>query len=713
MKQQMNINQQSSYSEKVVLFIILTVAVVLRVVNLNWGLPDLYEEATPLRIALGFLNPGGDGFIFNPHFFNYPALTFYLQFIVQLFHYLIGHVAGLYPTLQLFSTTVTPLAIVARLTSVLFDMGTVFVVYIFTKESIDSRTALLAALLSAVNPLQIQHAHFIEVDTPLTFFCMLALLFIFRLYRQPATKWYLLAGVSIGLAAATKYTGAFLLPVLIAVHAMRSTSLRGVIDSFRDVRVYKSLIASVIVFLLFNPYIILNFQEFRKDFSFEQFHVTYGHLGIDPSQSAFTFYLGEIVHSVYGILLSVIIAGTVISYFIKFQKIRILLLLFPVLYFTVVATWEMRADRYILPIIPILGIIAAEGILSLYNWFHSRLASKSASQPGFKRYGNIIFGLAVCACLIQPGISTTKFLASFTLTDTRAVTKTWIQKNFPSGSVVATGPYGVELPDSLYWTFSIPFLAVECERVAPFYDTRWYEDVDLLITSSFDRDRYFKEPGKYAKFLPFYDSLRTKWRLLSAIEPEERQNGPSFWLYSFPDSLRRKTLDSLLFQRLYQFPESTRISLFLSELGDIEFHKGKLEKSEQVIKEILSVEINNYPLRNRLAQVMYNLGNYTGALNQLQVSIQANPNQAEVLALAGSALIRINQGGAAEGILQRSIQLNSSLELPYEELIQLYRNMQEKEKLLDILRRYLRILPPEGERTSAVRSLIQQVEQLP
>jgi 4-amino-4-deoxy-L-arabinose transferase-like glycosyltransferase len=382
-------------SEKVVLFSILVLGFTLRALFVNWGLPEIFEEATPLRIVTRFLSLAGTGFSLNPKFFNYPALTFYLQLVIQLIHYAIGHLAGAYPTLQAFMASTTPVVIVARMTGVLFDIGTVILVYIFTIEYSDHKTALLAALLSAINPLLVQHAHFIEVDIPLTFFCMLSILYIFRICTNPTSKNYILAGISIGLAAATKYTGAFLLPVLIAGHVLRSSSLRNVIDGFRDIRMYKSLLISIIIFLLFNPYIILDFQQFKKDFSFEQFHVSYGHLGIDTSQSTLMFYLDEIVHSSYGIILSVIIAVMIIIYITRHQKIRLFLMIFPVLYFIIVATWEMRADRYILPIIPILGIVAADGVIHFSVWIHSLWTKKFNTQ-----LTSAILALIFCVILL-------------------------------------------------------------------------------------------------------------------------------------------------------------------------------------------------------------------------------------------------------------------------------------------------------------------------
>lgn len=54
----------------------------LRLWHINWSLPFLYDEAIPLRISWQFWNWGKQGLDFNPHFFTYPALTFYLQWIL-------------------------------------------------------------------------------------------------------------------------------------------------------------------------------------------------------------------------------------------------------------------------------------------------------------------------------------------------------------------------------------------------------------------------------------------------------------------------------------------------------------------------------------------------------------------------------------------------------------------------------------------------------
>ena len=65
----------NTYKENRILLFILLLGVCLRLWYIDWGLPELFEEATPLTISWKFWNWGNPGFNFNPQFFNYPALT--------------------------------------------------------------------------------------------------------------------------------------------------------------------------------------------------------------------------------------------------------------------------------------------------------------------------------------------------------------------------------------------------------------------------------------------------------------------------------------------------------------------------------------------------------------------------------------------------------------------------------------------------------------
>src|SRR5512140_3232899 len=70
--------------ERWLLAVILLVALGIRLWHLTWGLPDVYEEGYPFHNAWAYWNWGQAGFQFNPHFFHYPALSFHIQFVVQV-----------------------------------------------------------------------------------------------------------------------------------------------------------------------------------------------------------------------------------------------------------------------------------------------------------------------------------------------------------------------------------------------------------------------------------------------------------------------------------------------------------------------------------------------------------------------------------------------------------------------------------------------------
>ncbi len=82
-----------SYRDRLPLFAILIGAFVLRIYGANFGLPNLYawDESQVVTRAMRFAS--GD---LNPHFFFYPGLYFYLLFVVNILHFVIGRLVGVY-----------------------------------------------------------------------------------------------------------------------------------------------------------------------------------------------------------------------------------------------------------------------------------------------------------------------------------------------------------------------------------------------------------------------------------------------------------------------------------------------------------------------------------------------------------------------------------------------------------------------------------------
>ena len=159
-------------------------------------------------------------------------------------------------------------------------------------------------------------------------------------------------------------------------------------------------------------------------------------------------------------------------------------------------------------------------------------------------------------------------------------------------------------------------------------------------------------------------------------------------------------------------PDSSRISSFLKELNVVEMHKGKYKKSEQLLKEILSVEPGENSLRNLLAQSLFNQKNYADALTQINVSLHSDSGQAKAMAFSGSIFLQLRRSTEAEHAFQKAISMDAALETPYQELIQLYVTQRQKLKLLDILQRYYSMLPKGTAKANEINAFIDQVRKI-
>jgi YYY domain-containing protein len=99
-------------------------------------------------------------------------------------------------------------AVVGRALSALADLGTVVLVYLIGRRLYGETTGLLAAGLGAVTAFLIQQAHFFTVDSPACFLTTLVAYFSVRASQTGGWLDFALAGLNVGLAAASKVSAA-------------------------------------------------------------------------------------------------------------------------------------------------------------------------------------------------------------------------------------------------------------------------------------------------------------------------------------------------------------------------------------------------------------------------------------------------------------------------------------------------------------------------
>jgi YYY domain-containing protein len=344
------------------LLAIIVFAAGVRLANIEWDQnhhfhPD--ERAVAFAVQRLSLQP----LQLDPDFFNYGSLPIYLAKLTSAFVGLADpHATG-------YDGVITN----GRRLSALFGTLTVLLTFMLGARLYDRSVGLLAALLLGATVLHIQNSRFMTVDIPLTLFVLLALLQLVRVSAEGRTLNFVLAGICIGLAMATKFSAAPLfLPLAVAglhrcVVERRFFAVAG--------RVVLAVVAAGLAFAITEPYAILRFDRFYRDI-LEQSHMV-RNAGVFPYTTQYVGtpkYLYDIEQMViWGMapaLGIVAVWATIVRMGKAFTERRgdeWVLLSWVVPFFLVTGWFEVKFPRYLLPIYPMLIVWASEWLLRKYR----------------------------------------------------------------------------------------------------------------------------------------------------------------------------------------------------------------------------------------------------------------------------------------------------------------------------------------------------------
>jgi 4-amino-4-deoxy-L-arabinose transferase-like glycosyltransferase len=192
---------------------VLGTAAILRFWSLGFGIPYAVgvDEPEIMERVVNMMKTGD----FNPHFFDYPTLFFYMQLPVAIARFLFGAIGGSWHSLD--QVNATHFYLWARALTATIGTATVFLLFQIGLRW-GARHALLGAGLLAVLPMHVRESHFVLTDVPATFFATLTLLLSLVAHEKATAKAFMWAGAAAGLTAATKYNaGVVLIMPLIAV----------------------------------------------------------------------------------------------------------------------------------------------------------------------------------------------------------------------------------------------------------------------------------------------------------------------------------------------------------------------------------------------------------------------------------------------------------------------------------------------------------------
>jgi hypothetical protein len=532
---------------------IVVAAAAIRLYGIDWGLPHLFEEATPLKQAWEMWGWGSQrNFDLNPHFFNYPSFMLYVHFVGQglllLGMKVVGAIDSTFDIRVMYVLERTPLVVVGRVITAAFGVGTVWLAYAVGRRIAGRTVGLLAALFLCINAFHVAKCQVVEVDVPLTFFFLLALWFAVRLAEAPTRRLYILAGVAAGLAMSTKYTAAVLVVPIVVAHLIATRSSSRVSGDTTDPSWRNLLLTGVIAVVAFavtSPFVLLDFSTFWNHIMLERQHMQLGHFGLDSSQS-WWFYTAALTKRLLGWPLAVLSVVGLVQGAIRRRPWAYILGSFVLVYWLIISSWEMKADRYALPLLPPLIVFAAAVVIEVGRGWQWRAEPSWSSRAA---------AAALVVTAVVPIFAQYPGHFERLKPDTRVAAKEWIEERIPAGSFIVWEYYGPELlqpvdiwsqePDvrrlltsgesvrPLYAVQTLPMVQIQPERCGVFYDLSLYGMADFVITTSSVRGRYENDRVRFARQISFYNQLESAYTRLKQFRPNG-MTGPTVTIYRNP-----------------------------------------------------------------------------------------------------------------------------------------------------------------------------------
>ena len=449
----------------IVLVAILLLAAVLRLVGIRYGLPLAVlnpDEASIVPRAWEM----GNGQL-DPGWYDYPSLLMGLLAPVQ----------GLFGS---------PSYEAARLVAVTIGVGGVGATWWLGKRAYGNTAAIVGAAAVAVTTTHVAYSRMAVTDVLLTLLVTCAL----ALALEGRIEW---AGLAVGLAASAKYPGAVVaVPVVVAAWG-RWRSLG------------RAAAFAVAGFALTSPFVLIHAGAAWADISRVQRLARSGWLGFESDRATPLAFLDRLWEGI-GPVLVVALAGIVVA-LTRRSRADIVLLSFVGAYWLTLMPQQAHFDRYILPLVPVLAVLA----------------------------GSIRWALPVAAvALVLPLVWTVSDTRELTRTDTRLRAAAWIAQHVPHDDLIAADPSTLPLAGRTVIRLELPGPGRPADPRRELAELR-RAGVRWVLISGAVTDRVMAVPDLYPREATFYEQLGHGLRPAYEVSPDEPGlAGPWVRVYRLP-----------------------------------------------------------------------------------------------------------------------------------------------------------------------------------
>ncbi|MCM3880820.1 MAG: glycosyltransferase family 39 protein [Vicinamibacterales bacterium] len=402
---------RAPYTRLLVAIVLLGAA--LRLFPVWFGLPYLRarpDEDAAIDHAMGVLQNGP-----NPHFFHWPSLIFYVFAALFEAASWIHRAAG--------GSAVVPVEeqlVIARTFVAVAGTVTIAVLFDLARRIGDATIGLVAALFLAIAILHVRESHFAMTDVLMTLLVTASLAFLVRAsdgLEEQAGRWFAAAGLAGGLATSTKYSAAI---ILIAMGAAQMIVLARL--KWRPSLLFA--LAFCAGFLAGTPYSVLDYSAFSTDLKDDFAHMAVGHaLKVDR---AWVYHLRYSLPYGAGVPIFAAAVVGIIAMARHGRRTSWIVAAFAAAFLVSIGSGHTVFFRYILPLVPVVCLLAAFAVRSMADWMSTRTALSRST----------VLGLVTASVAVLPFVNSVRFDVLLARLDTRVMAGRWLMARLTPDSTM-------------------------------------------------------------------------------------------------------------------------------------------------------------------------------------------------------------------------------------------------------------------------------------
>ncbi len=424
---------------RIALLSILGLGLLLRLWNIDFGLPFIYttDEWFEVKRALKL---GAGGFDFDRVAKGgYYFVLFVLYGIYYVALRVVGAVDGSREFLLSFFNDPTPIWMIGRVTSTIVGTVNCLLVYGVGKRAYSRGVGVAAAAFMAIHVTHVTSSHHINVDAPLTA-CLTACLLVMHWYKpevRGTAVQYVALGLCVTAALLNKLSAVPIFFSCLLFHfkdfewRLRPGKIAG---HLLDRRLVAFAVVMLVSYLGLNPGMIVNaVGVFEWALSFflpaetVQFQPEFPQL-YERSESVAGFYLTHMFPLRYVVVALLFGFGLVLA--VKRKPLRnhygLLFLVAYAFFLMASKSTEHIYERYLLPLTPVIWVYVGVSLEAIY----------SATARRRPRAAVPLIGAIALLAALPLLYDTVRFDLELGRPDTRTRAERWFRQEVPAGSVV-------------------------------------------------------------------------------------------------------------------------------------------------------------------------------------------------------------------------------------------------------------------------------------